>query len=178
NKILFGPNHPWGKPAGGTPESVSSTTPADLAKFHDTWWVPNNAVISVSGDVKPDEIVKLLNEKFASWKPKKLPPLSLPPLPKLTRRSIIALEKPTATQSQVWVVGHMFKASDPDAVVMRLANQPLGGMFTSRLNMNLREKRGYSYGVFSGVSLMRNTGTFAARGGIIGKDTVPAGGRE
>ncbi|MCA1826785.1 MAG: M16 family metallopeptidase [Myxococcales bacterium] len=174
DRILFGPEHPWGKPSGGTPESAAATTPADLAKFHDTWWVPNDAVISVSGDVKVDEIVKLLDEKFAGWKPKKLPALSLPPLPKLSKRSIVALEKPTATQSQVWVIGHLFKANDPEAVALRVANLPLGGMFTSRLNMNLREKHGYSYGVRSGVSLMRDTGTFAATGGIIAKNTVEA----
>ncbi|MGZ6143106.1 MAG: M16 family metallopeptidase, partial [Myxococcales bacterium] len=174
SKILFGPEHPWGKPSGGTPESVAAITPADLAKFHGTWWVPNNAVISVAGDIKPAEIVKLLDEKFAGWKAKKLPKLKLPAMPMLSKRTIVALEKPTATQSQVWVVGHLFKASDPEAVVLRVANQPLGGIFSSRLNMNLREKHGYSYGVFSGVSLLRNTGTFAARGGIIAKNTVEA----
>jgi zinc protease len=131
-------------------------------------------VISVAGDVKPDEIVRLLEEKLASWKPRRLPRLSLPQFPRLRRREIVALEKAGTTQSQVWVVGRLFKATHPDAIPMRVANMTLGGLFTSRLNLNLREKHGYSYGVFSSVSLLRDTGTFGARGGIVAKNTVEA----
>src|SRR5439155_178921 len=121
-RILYGDRHPWGQPSGGTPESVGSITAADLAAFHAKWWVPNDAVISVAGDVKPAEIVRLLEEKFASWKPHRVPALSLPPFPKLNRRAIVALEKPGTTQAQVWVIGRLFKATDPDAIPMRVAN--------------------------------------------------------
>lgn len=173
-KILYGPAHPWGQPSGGTPESVGSITPADLAAFHARWWVPNGAVISVAGDVQAAEIVRLLNEKFASWRPRRLPTVALPPFPNLRRREIVALDKPGTTQAQVWVVGRLFKATDPDAIPLRVANMTLGGLFTSRLNLNLREKHGYSYGVFSSLSLLRNSGTFSARGGIVAKNTVEA----
>ena len=173
-RILYGPDHPWGQPAGGTPQSIGSITAADLAAFHARWWVPNDAVISVAGDVKAGEIVRLLDEKLASWKPHPLPRLSLPAFPGLTRREIVAREKPGTTQAQVWVVGRLFKATDPDAIPMRVANLTLGGLFTSRLNMNLRETHGYTYGVGSSVSLMRRSGTFAARGGIVAKNTVEA----
>ncbi|HZR09224.1 MAG TPA: insulinase family protein [Myxococcales bacterium] len=173
-KILYGPAHPWGQPAGGTPQSVSSITRADLAAYHDQWWVPNAAVISVAGDVKADEIVRLLNEKFASWRPRRLPRLALPAFPALRRREIVALDKPGTTQAQVWVVGRLFKATDPAAIPLRVANMTLGGLFTSRLNLNLREKHGYSYGVSSSLSLMRNSGTFSARGGIVARNTVEA----
>ena len=173
-RILYGPEHPWGQPAGGTPQSIGSITAADLAAFHARWWVPNDAVISVAGDVKAGEIVRLLDEKLASWKPHPLPRLSLPAFPRLTRREIVAREKPGTTQAQVWVVGRLFKATDPDAIPMRVANLTLGGLFTSRLNMNLRETHGYTYGVGSSVSLMRRSGTFAARGGIVAKNTVEA----
>jgi zinc protease len=174
NRVLFGANHPWGQPSGGTPESVAAATPDDLATFHAAWWVPNNAVISVAGDVKPAAVVKLLEEKFAGWKARPLPKLVLPPLPALAERRIDALDKPTATQSQVWVVGRLFPARDPDAVPLRVANLTLGGLFGSRLNLNLREKHGYSYGVRSGLSLLRDTGTFIASGGIVAKNTVEA----
>ena len=174
SRLLFGDRHPWGKPSGGTPESVAAITPAELQKFHATWWVPNNAVISVSGDVKPAAIVQLLDEKFAQWKARPLPALLLPKVPPLSRRSIVALEKPNATQSQVWVVGRLFKAADPDALPLRVANMTLGGLFTSRLMTNLRETHGYSYGVSSRLSLLRGTGTFSAAGGIIAKNTVDA----
>ena len=173
-RVLFGDRHPWGKPSGGTPESVAAITREELQKFHDTWWVPNDAVISVSGDVKPLEIVRLLDEKFAGWKPRPLPALELPPLPKLAKRVIEALEKPAATQSQVWVVGRLFKASHPDALPLRVANMTLGGLFTSRLMTNLRETHGYSYGVYSRLALLRETGSFSVSGGIIAKNTVDA----
>jgi zinc protease len=174
-RLLYGKNHPWGQPAGGTPESVASISPDDLRAWHDTFWVPNDAVISVSGDVAPDRIVKLLNEKFAHWKARPLPKLKQPPFPPLGPRSIDALEKATATQSQVWVVGRLFPARNlADAIPMRVANLTLGGLFTSRLNMNLREQHGYSYGVGSSLTLMRNTGVITASGGIIAKNTVEA----
>jgi len=173
-KILYGPDHPWGQPAGGTPQSIASITPADLAAFHARYWVPNDAVISVAGDVSAAEIVRLLEQKLGSWKAKPLPKTPLKPFPRLARREIVALEKPGTTQSQVWVVGHLFKATDPDAIPMRVANMTLGGLFTSRLNMNLREKHGYSYGVGSSVSLLRRTGSFLARGGIVSQNTVEA----
>ncbi|MGE5047655.1 MAG: insulinase family protein [Deltaproteobacteria bacterium] len=173
-RILYGPSHPWGQPAGGTPEAVAAITPQDLAAFHDAWWVPNDAIISVSGDVKPAQMVQLLESAFASWKRRPLPRLSLPPFPTLSRRSIDVREKGGTTQSQVWVVGRMFKATSPDAIPMRVANLTLGGLFTSRLNLNLREKHGYSYGVGSSLSLLRDSGTFAARGGIVAKNTVDA----
>ena len=175
-RLLFGAQHPWGKPSGGTPDSVAAITPAELQKFHATWWVPNNAVISVSGDVKPAAIVQLLDEKFAQWKARPLPALLLPKVPQLSRRSIVALEKPNATQSQVWVVGRLFKAADADALPLRVANMTLGGLFTSRLMTNLRETHGYSYGVYSRLSLLRASGTFSAAGGIIAKNTVDAVG--
>ena len=72
------------------------------------------------------------------------------------------------------MVGRLFKATDPDAIPMRVANLTLGGLFTSRLNMNLRERHGYTYGVGSSVSLLRRSGTFSARGGIVAKNTVEA----
>ena len=175
-RLLFGEQHPWGKPSGGTPESVAAITPAELQKFHATWWVPNNAVIVVSGDVKPAAMVQLLDEKFAQWKARPLPVLLLPKVPALSRRSIVALEKPNATQSQVWVVGRLFKAADADALPLRVANMTLGGLFTSRLMTNLRETHGYSYGVYSRLSLLRASGTFTAAGGIIAKNTVEAVG--
>ncbi|HEY2030403.1 MAG TPA: insulinase family protein [Myxococcales bacterium] len=174
-RLLYGDAHPWGQPSGGTPQSVASITPQDLTAFHRGYWVPNEAVISVSGDVTPDHIVQLLEQKFAGWKARPIPKLHLPKFPQLGPRDIDALEKGNATQSQVWVLGRLFPARNlTDAIPLRVANMTLGGLFTSRLNMNLREKHGYSYGVSSSVSLLRTGGTFMASGGIVAKNTVDA----
>ena len=91
-KVLYGEKHPWGQPGGGTPETVQSISVADLRDFHRTWYRPNNALISVAGDVTADEIVRLLDQRLAGWKKGNLPKLQLPPLPPLTRRYIAALD--------------------------------------------------------------------------------------
>jgi zinc protease len=172
--LLYGKNHPWGQPSGGTIESVRGLTRADLQSFHQTWYRPNNALISVSGDVTPDEIASALEARLASWKAKALPKLSLPPFPELERRNIVALDKPGTTQTNVRVVGHLFSATNPDRIPMFVANEVLGGLFTSRLNMNLREKHGYSYGAGSAASLNKTYGTFLAASDVVAQHTADA----
>ena len=174
-KQLYGEKHPWGKPAGGTPESVKSFTQADLARFHRTFYRPNNAVIAVVGDITPDDAVKLLEQKFAKWKAGPLPKLRLPAFPKLEARHLVFVPKAGATQSQVWTGTRLdARASDPQAIPLKTANYALGGLFTSRLNLNLREQHGYSYGVFSSVGFTKEGGTLMATGGIVAKNTVDA----
>jgi len=173
-KLLYGEKHPWGQPAGGTPETVESITVDDLRRFRESWYRPNNAIISVAGDVTADEIVRLLDQRLGGWKQARLPKLALPPFPPLDHRFIDAIDKPGTTQSQVWVVGRLFEARHPDRLPMLVANEVLGGLLTSRLNMNLREQHGYSYGVFSNAQLSRSYGAFLAAGAILAQHTVEA----
>jgi zinc protease len=174
DRLLYGEKHPWGQPSGGTPASIQGIVAADLRKFHDTWYRPNNAIVSVAGDLTPDEAKTMLDERLAAWSRKPLPKLHLPPFPAQLARTVTLVDKPTASQSQVWAVGRLFPARDPDAVPMRVANYILGGLFGSRLNLNLREDKGYSYGVRSSVTLMKATGHLLASGGIIAKNTAEA----
>src|SRR5207253_527618 len=122
----------------------------------------NPGLLAVAGDVTADEIVTLLDQRLDSWKQGRLRKLALPPFPPIDRRFIDAIEKPGTTQSQVWVGGRLFQARHPDRLPMLVANEVLGGLFTSRLNMNLREQHGYSYGVFSHVQLSRSYGALLA----------------
>jgi zinc protease len=174
DRLLYGEKHPWGQPSGGTPASIQGIGAADLRKFHDTWYRPNNAIVSVAGDLTPDEAKTMLDERLAAWSRKPLPKLHLPPFPALSVRTVTLVDKPTASQSQVWAVGRLFPARNPDAVPLRVANYILGGLFGSRLNLNLRETKGYSYGVRSSVTLMKGTGYLLASGGIIAKNTADA----
>jgi len=175
-RLVYGADHPLGQPVAGTAAIVQKIQRTEIAAHHKAWWVPNDSVIAVAGDVEPDQVLKLLETAFARWRPRPLPELPLPPPRPAGKRFIDLVEKPSATQSQVWVVGPLFPARDADAVPLEIANNVLGGVFTSRLNLNLREKHGYSYGVFSGLQLGRLSGTFLATGGIIAKSTVPAAG--
>ena len=171
--LLYGPKHPWGQPSGGTPETIKSISQADLIKFHATWYRPNNAIVAVAGDITPAAAKRLLDERLATWKAKAVPKLELPALPQLKARDITLIDK-RGTQSQVWVAGPLFAARSPDAVAMRVANNILGGLFGSRLNLNLRENKGYSYGVRSQVDLMKDSGFLLAAGGIVAKHTAEA----
>jgi zinc protease len=173
-RLLYGDQHPFGQPSGGTIETVRGITGDDLRKFHDTWYRPNNALISVSGDVTVQEIEAALQKNLSRWKSGPLPRISLPAFPEMDKRTISALDKPGTTQSNVRVVGHLFPANHPDRIPMLVGNEVLGGLFTSRLNLNLREQHGYSYGVGSSASLSRSFGTFIAAGDIIAQHTADA----
>ena len=104
-RLLYGDQHPFGQPSGGTIETVRGITADDLRKFHDTWYRPNNALISVSGDVTVQEIEGALQKNLSRWKAGPLPKISLPPYPAMDKRTIDALDKPGTTQSHVRVVG-------------------------------------------------------------------------
>jgi len=173
-RLVYGPKHPLGQPASGTPDTLRKVTRDDIVAYHKRFWVPGDAVIAVAGDVEPDEALNLLDIAFAKWQARPAPKLDVPRPQPVRKRFISVVEKPSATQSQVWVVGPLFPARDKDAVPLEIANNVLGGVFTSRLNLNLREKHGYSYGVFSGLQLGRSFGAFFAQGGIVAKSTAPA----
>lgn len=171
-KLLFGTKNPWGLPSGGTPDTIKAITAKDLVRFHQTYFVPNNAVISVSGDVTPDEAVAALERVLGSWKKRPLPPGKPAPLPDASARAIYLTDLPTGTQSQVLVGWRAPKASSPDFLPLYVANNIVGGLFTSRLNLNLREQKAYSYGVRSGLSPFRDLSTFTASGGIVAAHTA------
>jgi len=174
-KQLYGTNHPWGQPAGGTLKTLAGITRADLARFHQTWFRPNNAVITFAGDISLADARALAEQTFGGWKKAPLPKLSLPTPPAPGAQHVVLVPVPNASQSQVWTGTTLpLRATDPQAIPLRVANYPLGGLFSSRLNLNLREAHGYSYGVFSSVGYGNDGGQMVARGGIVAKDTAPA----
>jgi len=172
SRLLYGAKHPWGQPTGGTVESVRSIRREDLVRFHDTYFRPNNALLSVSGDVEPDRVVGLLAQRFGAWRPRALPPTRLPPFPKEGARTVVVVDQPETTQSQIAVASRTISAINPEALALSTANVALGGLFTSRLNMQLRELRGWSYGMFSGVGFNKKTGTVQVRGSVKAQHTV------
>jgi zinc protease len=171
-RLLYGPKHPWGQPAGGTMESVRAIRRQDLVRFHDTYFRPNNALLSVSGDFEPSTILMLLAERFGAWRPRALPPSRLPPFPREGPRTVITVDMPDSTQSQLALATRTIPATNPDALALSTANVALGGMFTSRLNHQLREVRGWTYGMGSGVGFNKRTGVFQVRGSVVAAHTV------
>ena len=171
-RLLYGPKHPWGQPAGGTVESVKAIRRQDLVRFHDTYFRPNNALLSVSGDFEADKILPLLAERFGAWRPKGVPPSRLPPFPKDSPRVVVTVDLPDSTQSQLTLAMRTISATNPDALALSTANTALGGLFTSRLNLQLREVRGWTYGINSIVGFNKRTGVFQVRGSVVAQHTV------
>jgi zinc protease len=171
-KIVWGDKNPWGLPSGGTPETIKAITVKDLARFHQTWFVPNNAVIGVSGDVTADEAVAALEKVLGGWKKGKLPAVKPAPVPDAAARSIVFADLPTGTQSTLLVGWRAPKASSPDILALQVANSIVGGLFTSRLNTNLREQKAFSYGFNSRLAPNRDVSTFMASGNVVAAHTA------
>jgi zinc protease len=171
-RLLYGAKHPWGQPAGGTPESVKAIRREDLVRFHDTYFRPNNALLSVSGDFEPARILPLLSERFGAWRPRTLPPSRLPAFPKEAPRTVITVDLPEGTQSQLALATRTLPATHPDALALSTANAALGGLFTSRLNHQLREVKGWTYGLFSSVGFNKRSGVFQVRGSVQAPRTI------
>jgi zinc protease len=151
---LFGASHPYGKPfsGSGTEASIKSITTDDLRAFQATWLRPENATVYVAGGVTMVQIKPLLEKAFGSWPASAVargikPPLAAPPTAKAVRVAII--DKPGAPQSFI-IAGRIGSAGNaPDYIEQSLANDVLGGAFTARVNMNLREDKHWAYGAYT-----------------------------
>ncbi|HUI09656.1 MAG TPA: pitrilysin family protein [Bacteroidota bacterium] len=165
NRTLYG-DHPYGRMNGGNATSLASMTADDLRKFHDGVIVPASATIIVVGDVTPAEMMPKLEGAFGDWKGEAAAPPSLPPINQLPEKTLLFVDKPGAAQSVIDIgrVGVPRLTDDYYAIVVM--NTILGGSFTSRLNMNLREKHGYTYGAGSQFDFLPMAGPFVARASV------------
>ena len=154
-RIIYGASHPYGGPMSGSGEAnaVQSLTRADFAAFHAAWMHPSKAEIFVVGDTSLKNVTKLLNKEFGSWKPKAKPAPAktfTAVIPEQKAR-IVLFDRPNSPQSMI-MAGQVLnvKGSD-DLLTFRAANDVFGGDFTARLNMDLRETKGWSYGTYSQI---------------------------
>jgi predicted Zn-dependent peptidase len=162
--LLYGADHPYGIPmsGSGTEAGVKAITRGDLAAFHDAWFRPDNARIFVVGDVTLAEIVPLLEARFGNWatpavaKGKKV--FTTPPANKAAR--IVLIDRPQSPQSYIMAGELLPFTGTSDPLAFATANDVIGGSFLSRLNMDLRESKGWSYGVSSSGLLVRETMPF------------------
>ena len=146
--LLYGAGHAYGNPltGSGTTESVGKMTREDLAKFHQTWYHPNNATIVIVGDTTLSEMKPKLEKLFANWKAgqvskKNIASVSLP-----QKSSVYLIDKPGAIQSIIITGSVAPPKSNPQEIPIEAMNDALGGTFSSRLNLNLREDKHWSYG--------------------------------
>jgi predicted Zn-dependent peptidase len=154
--LLFGDSHPYGIPltGTGTVEGVKAVARADLTAFHDTWIRPDNATVFAVGDTTLAELLPLLERRFGTWQvpaaTKGSKTFTMAPLPTASR--IVLIDRPGSPQSFIFGGLPLAAKGKDDLIALSTANIPLGGVFTSRLNTNLRETKGWSYGVGSSVS--------------------------
>ena len=150
-EYLYGAKHPYGNPYSGTgtEASVNAISVGDLKKFHEEWFKPNNATLVVVGDTTLAAIRPKLEALFSSWKKGEVPKKTIPRVELSKSSSVYLIDKPGAIQSVI-VAGHIAPPSNnPQEPAIDALNASLGGMFTSRINMNLREDKHWSYGARS-----------------------------
>ncbi|WP_438823020.1 M16 family metallopeptidase [Novosphingobium cyanobacteriorum] len=151
--VVYGPQHPYGiAPTGtGDPAVVKRLTRDDLIAFHAAWFRPDKASLFVVGNTTLAEATRLLERSFGDWKAPAMPAPAKDfsvPVPAASPR-IILIDRPAAPQSMIIAAETVAARGTDDLVTLRSANDVLGGNFLSRLNTNIRETKGWSYGVFS-----------------------------
>lgn len=171
---LYGDKHPYGLNPLGTDESIAATTRDDLLTFWKANFGPNHAALVVAGDITMAELKPMAEKAFGAWAKSDAKPAPFPEARPAAAR-VIFVDKPGAQQTSVFAVLPGVQRNTPDYVAMEVMNNALGGLFSSRINLNLRERNGYTYGAGSGFFYGRRApGFFSVRSGIRTDVTAPA----
>ena len=172
-RVLYGDAHPYGQRT--TEASVKAITRDDIVAFQKAYFQPGRAIITVVGDVTPAKAKATVEKALAAWpKGGDKPSFDYPKLPQLQPAKIYLVDKPGAAQSVVNIGLPGPPRNTPDYFALQVLNQILGGQFQSRLNANIREQKGYSYGVNSGFGYGKGPGAFRAAGAIFSAKTDAA----
>jgi len=191
SNIVYGADHPYGRSTIGTEATTKQITRADVQRFYRTYYRPNNASVIVVGNVNPDDIARRFEALFGKWEKAEVPGIAWKQPQAAGTTQIYLIDKPAAPQSSFRIGTVGVPRNTDDFFALLVANTILGGSFTSRLNNNLRETKGYTYGAGSVFDMRQSAGPFVARAEITGtksdsalvefmkelnsiRDTVPA----
>lgn len=164
SKVLYGNNHPYGRQMNGNEKTLPGITRDDIVNFYEGTYRPNNGVLIVVGDVDKKTLIPKLETAFAGWKSGDVLTSSVPEAGKLEKTGIYLVDRPGSAQSVVTIGQVGIDRSNPDYFPVVVMNTVLGGGITSRISMNLREDKGYTYGAGSGWSYRKGAGPFNAGG--------------
>ena len=158
--ILYGARHPYGKPFSGTgdPAVIAALTRDELVRFHQIWIRPDNATIFAVSDLPLDQLVPQLEARFGTWQPPSVPRGAKAfdaPIP-AQRARIVLIDRPQSPQSFILAGQVLAVEGTQDLLPLTAVNQALGGDFLARINMELRERRGWSYGARGSVNLVEH----------------------
>jgi zinc protease len=173
NNVVYGSNHPYGFIELGTAESTKAITRDEMMNFWKAGYVPANSALIVAGDITEKELRALAEKHFGGWAGKPSP-FKRTEVGEGGARRIVVVDKPGAPQTALRIGHAGIARSNPDYVPLEVMNLGLGGLFSSRINMNLREKNGYTYGAFSVFDSRRGRGPFFAGSGVRTNVTAPA----
>jgi predicted Zn-dependent peptidase len=178
-KLLYPAAHPYSTSLLGTEEALKKIGPLELARFHAVHFAPDVTTVAIAGDITKDAAVAEVERVLGKWKGKAKKAVAIGDPPPATGKEarIVLVDRPGATQSNVAVALPGVPRSNKDFDALLVMNTILGGQFSSRLNMNLREKHAMTYGARSGFDMRQGPGPFSA-GGAIFRDKTDAAVRE
>jgi zinc protease len=175
-RLLYGEGHAYGLPltGSGTEASVAQITREDLVRFHQTWFKPNHATLVVVGAISMEELLPKLERLFANWKPGDIPAKNIREVAHKEASVVYLIDRPGSEQSIIFA-GHVAPPeANPRKLAIEVMNTILGGTFTSRINMNLREDKGWSYGSRSMLMSARGPRPFIVYAPVQTDKTAPA----
>jgi zinc protease len=159
-KVMFG-NHPYSR-VSPTPQMLDALTRDDLVSYRASTFIPNHGVLIVIGDFDHDSLVKRMQDLFAGWASKPVSTPEFPPFPQPDTRRIYLVDRPGSAQSNIVIANRGITRTSTDYFPMLLMHTILGANASSRLFMNLREHKGYTYGAYTNLDARRLGGTFRA----------------
>lgn len=159
-RAVFAPEAPYARPSGGTAATLGTLTRDDVVAWHRRMYVPGNATLLLVGDVTADEARRLAQDAFGGWTGA-APALtrSANPVQPVRRTRVVLVDRPGSVQSAIRIGAAAPGAEDPDVVRLTVLTQVLGGAFNARINQNLRERHGWTYGAFANYNPLRGAGT-------------------
>ncbi|MEQ1757070.1 MAG: pitrilysin family protein [Vicinamibacterales bacterium] len=161
NRLVYG-FHPYGMPGGGTAETIGRISREDLLAFHRQWFVPNNMVLAIVGDVTSDEAFGTAERVFGNWARAEVPPVLATEPPAPTRR-LLVIDKPDSVQTEIRIGAIAIPRRHPDYLAWDLAVKILGGEGANRLHQVLRSARGLTYGAEADTDARKDAGAYVAQ---------------
>lgn len=159
-RTIFTPDVPYARPLVGTTPTVRDLTREEVAAYYSSRFVPEAATLIVVGDIERAEARDLAQRCFGDWQGRSVARSDYPATGALERATVVVVDRPGAVQSEIRIGDVGVERATPDYFPLLVMNTVLGGSFTSRLNMNLRERHGFTYGVRSGFTMRRRPGPF------------------
>jgi predicted Zn-dependent peptidase len=165
-RLLYGPENPYGRPEDGTEASVKAISLDDIKAFYSRNYVPSKAALIIVGDETLAEMTPLLERSLGGWKGEAGPTAQFTPPPAIAATHLFLVDKPRAAQSEIRIGQVGVKRNSDDYYALVVMNTILGGQFSSRINLNLREAKGYTYGARSAFTWRKEAGPFIASAAV------------